>query len=71
MTGIVKYFNDEKGYGFIIYDKVKDDIFVHYTSIKGDSYKTLVKDEIVDFDLANTKNGLRAKNVVPKKTIIE
>lgn len=64
MKGTVKWFNDEKGFGFIEY-KSNTDIFVHYSSIlteKG-KRKSLVKDEIVEFDLVNTTKRLKAKNV--------
>lgn len=59
--GQVVWFDNEKGYGFI---KLEDkEVFVHYTSILDDSYKTLIKDEKVTFDLRQTEKGLRAVNV--------
>lgn len=63
LTGIVKWFNNEKGYGFIEV-KDKDDIYVHYSSIIKKGYKSLVKGELVQFELVNTKNGYSAKNVI-------
>lgn len=50
-TGIVKFFNSEKGYGFITDDKSKEDIFVHFSSINVDGYKALEKDQKVSFDI--------------------
>ena len=48
MKSKVKWFNDEKGFGFIEY-KDNEDIFVHYSTIREKGYKTLVKDEVVEF----------------------
>lgn len=62
MTSVVRWFNNEKGYGFIEF-KLNEDIFVHYTSILKNGYKSLVKGEIVEFELVKTKNGYAAKNV--------
>lgn len=59
--GTVIWFSNEKGYGFIQLDD--KEIFVHYSSILDDSYKTLIKDEKVTFDLRQTEKGLRAVNV--------
>ena len=63
MRGNVKWFNNEKGYGFIEY-KNNEDIFVHYSAIKQDGYKTLSEGQLVEFDLIETKKGLQAINVV-------
>ena len=63
MRGNVKWFNNEKGYGFIEY-KNNEDIFVHYSAIKQDGYKTLAEGQLVEFDLIETKKGLQAINVV-------
>lgn len=61
MRSTVKWFKDEKGYGFIKYTD-KEDIFVHYSSIKQNGYKTLKKDDEVEFDLIETTKGLQASN---------
>ena len=61
MRSRVKWFKDEKGYGFIKYND-KEDIFVHYSSIMYDGYKTLHKDDEVEFDLIETTKGLQAIN---------
>ena len=63
MRGKVKWFNNEKGYGFIEY-KDGEDIFVHYSAIKQDGYKTLSEGQLVEFDLIETPKGLQAINVM-------
>ena len=63
MSGQVKWFNNEKGYGFIDYI-TGEDIFVHYSAIKHDGYKTLSEGQRVEFDLVETPKGLQAINVV-------
>lgn len=60
--GIIKWFNNEKGYGFIN-GSVDEDIFVHYTAIKQEGYKTLSEGQVVEFDLIKTEKGLQATNV--------
>ena len=62
MRGSVKWFNNEKGYGFIEYVD-GEDIFVHYSAIKKDGYKTLNEGQLVEFDLIRTEKGLQAVNV--------
>ena len=62
--GRVKWFNNEKGYGFIEYEGLVDeDIFVHYSSIEQEGYKTLKENEIVEFTLIETAKGNQAINV--------
>ena len=67
MTGKVKWFNNEKGYGFIEIENMED-IFVHYSTIQSDGYKTLEEGQMVTFDLTETDKGLQAKNVVSLET---
>lgn len=62
VIGKVKWFNNEKGYGFIDYIE-GGDIFVHYTNIKQDGFKTLNEGQMVKFDLVRTEKGLQAINV--------
>lgn len=62
MRGKVKWFNNEKGYGFIEYNDLED-IFVHYSVIRKDGYKTLKEGDIVDFKLIETGKGLQAIDV--------
>lgn len=59
--GKVIWFNNEKGYGFINYEDSQ--VFVHYSNILDDSYKVLVPNEDVTFDLRKTDSGLKAVNV--------
>ena len=60
--GTVKWFNNTKGYGFIEYGDLED-IFVHYSAIRKDGYKTLKEGNIVDFKLIETAKGLQAIDV--------
>ena len=60
--GTVKWFNNKKGYGFIEYGDLED-IFVHYSAIKKDGYKTLKEGNVVDFKLIETAKGLQAIDV--------
>ena len=62
MKGRVKWFNNEKGYGFIEYEDL-DDIFVHYSAIIKDGYKTLKEGSLVNFKLIETSKGLQAIEV--------
>ena len=61
--GTVKWFNPRKGYGFIATTDGRD-IFVHYSSIGGDGYKTLAEGDPVTFDVVEGDKGLRAENVI-------
>lgn len=63
MVGKVKWFNNEKGYGFIEYNK-DEDIFIHYSAIEMEGYKTLSEGMFVKYDLLRTDKGLQAKNVL-------
>ena len=62
--GIIKWFNNEKGYGFIN-STVDEDIFVHYAAIKIDGYKTLSEGQNVEFNLIKTDKGLQAIDARP------
>jgi CspA family cold shock protein len=62
-TGKVKWFNESKGYGFIEPEGGGRDIFVHYTSIHGDGYKTLSEGQTVEFDIVQGEKGPQASNV--------
>jgi CspA family cold shock protein len=65
VEGKVKWFNPRKGYGFIGTDDGRD-VFVHYSSIAGDGFKTLDEGDTVQFDVVEGEKGLRATNVVCK-----
>ena len=62
MRGKVKWFNNEKGYGFIEYNDLED-IFVHYSAIRKEGYKSLKEGDLVDFKLIETGKGLQAIDV--------
>lgn len=61
--GIVKWFNSEKGYGFIECDN-GDDVFVHFTGIQGDGFRSLQEGATVSFDIIDGNRGPQAANVV-------
>lgn len=63
ITGTVKWFNREKGYGFISRDG-GDDVFVHYSSIRGSGFRNLVEGEQVEFSVESTPKGPQAVDVV-------
>ena len=63
VRGRVKWFNNEKGYGFIDY-RDNEDIFVHYSNIKQDGYKSLQEGQYVEFDLLETSKGYQALDVM-------
>ena len=64
MQGTVKFFNSEKGYGFISREG-GDDVFVHYSNIQTDGYKSLDEGQAVEFDVAPGRKGEEAQNVRP------
>jgi CspA family cold shock protein len=62
-TGTVKWFSPSRGYGFIELDDGTGDIFVHFSAITGEGFKTLNEGDKVSFDVATGKRGLQAENV--------
>jgi CspA family cold shock protein len=64
-TGRVKWFNNSKGYGFIEKDG-GGDVFVHYSAIRGDGFKTLNEGQMVDFEITQGDKGPHAVNVVKR-----
>jgi cold shock protein len=63
-TGTVKWFNNEKGYGFIVREGSEEDVFVHHTAIQDQpGYRTLKEGERVEFELQQGPKGLQAQNV--------
>jgi CspA family cold shock protein len=67
--GTVKWFNQRKGYGFISTPDGRD-IFVHYSNIAGEGFKTLVEGEAVSFDIIEGEKGPRAENVVQQSASV-
>ncbi|NLX91854.1 MAG: cold shock domain-containing protein [Firmicutes bacterium] len=63
MTGKVKWFNAEKGYGFIE-SNGGGDVFVHFSAIKGEGFRTLEEGQSVEFDVVEGNRGLQAANVI-------
>jgi len=63
LSGKVKWFNNAKGYGFIIEDGKSEDLFAHYSAIKMDGYKTLKAGQPVNFEIIQGPKGLHAVNI--------
>ncbi len=63
LTGRVKWFNAQKGYGFIVPDNGGKDLFVHYSAIQSDGYKTLKEGQKVEFEVDKSDRGDKAVNV--------
>ncbi|MGL5278289.1 MAG: cold-shock protein [Cetobacterium sp.] len=66
MKGTVKWFNEEKGFGFITGEDGKD-VFAHFSQIKKDGFKSLKENEEVEFDVVKGDRGLQAENIVSSK----
>ena len=66
MQGKVKWFNNQKGYGFITRDDGSGDVFVHYSAVKGDGFKSLAEGDAVDFEIVDSDKGPKAANVSKK-----
>ena len=64
-TGKVKWFNNAKGYGFILSDEGGEDMFAHYSSIQTEGYKTLKAGQSVEFDTKPSDQGTHAINITP------
>lgn len=64
-TGQVKWFNNAKGFGFILPDEGGDDLFAHYSAIGMEGYKTLKAGQLVSFDTVEGPKGLHAANIKP------
>lgn len=64
-TGVVKWFNNEKGYGFITPDEGGADLFAHFSSIQTDGFKTLADNQKVEFEVTQGDKGPQASNIKP------
>ena len=64
-TGKVKWFNDQKGFGFITPDDGSGDVFVHHNSIEAEGFRTLQEDQEVEFEITQGQKGPQAVNVKP------
>lgn len=63
-VGKVKWFSNQKGYGFIVMDGCTDDIFVHHTAIQGEGFRTLSENQDVEFEIVEGDKGKQAVNVI-------
>lgn len=63
-NGMVKWFNNARGYGFITRGEGSDDVFVHYRSIRGEGYRSLAEGQEVEFEVQTGDKGLQAEDVV-------
>ena len=64
-TGIVKWFNDSKGYGFITPDEGGEDLFAHFSAIQSQGFKSLQENQRVSFDVTSGPKGKQASNIQP------
>ena len=62
--GTIKWFSDQKGYGFITPEGGKKDVFVHFSALQGEGFKTLAEGQLVSFDITTGPKGEQAANVV-------
>ncbi|OGR81884.1 MAG: cold-shock protein [Elusimicrobia bacterium RIFCSPLOWO2_01_FULL_64_13] len=65
MKGKVKWFNEQKGYGFITPEDGSKDLFVHHSGIQSQGFRTLFENQAVEFEMESSDKGPKAKNVVP------
>lgn len=63
-TGQVKWFDEQKGYGFIESDEFDEDLFVHFSDIDSEGFKTLDENDRIEFEAEESEDGLQAKTVI-------
>jgi CspA family cold shock protein len=63
VKGKVKWFNDQKGFGFITKDDGSGDVFVHFSAVTGEGFKSLAEGQAVEFDVVESEKGPKAANV--------
>lgn len=63
VNGTVKWFNDSKGFGFLEQERLGEDVFVHFSAISGEGFKSLAEGDSVTFELVKGPKGLQAANV--------
>jgi CspA family cold shock protein len=63
IQGKVKWFNNAKGFGFVVPNESNDDVFIHFSQIKMDGYRTLKTGQQVEFDLVESDKGKQAQNI--------
>jgi CspA family cold shock protein len=63
VRGKVKWFNDQKGYGFIAKDDGSGDVFVHFSAVTGEGFKSLAEGDAVEFEVVDSEKGPKAANV--------
>jgi CspA family cold shock protein len=71
LTGTVKWFNDDKGYGFIVRDDGEKDVFVHHTAIQMQGHRKLAEGQKVSLEVEESEKGLQAANVVRIETPVD
>jgi CspA family cold shock protein len=65
-TGKIKWFNDQKGFGFIQADEGGDDVFVHFSVVQMDGFKSLKEGQAVNYEAEKSERGIKATKVVPQ-----
>ncbi len=69
MIGKVKWFDNVKGFGFATCDEVKEDVFLHFSKINAEGFKSLNEGDVISFTLIETENGIQANDIEKKETV--